>query len=102
MERIGRKRRVEWPTFGLLTACYGIWGASVWLAAEVTPWALVVCVLCVTLHGSLQHEALHGHPTRSLRLNEALVFPALGLVFPYRRFRTLPLRPHNNDALTDP
>jgi fatty acid desaturase len=102
MERIGRKRRVEWPTFGLLTACYGIWGASVWLAAEVTPWALVVCVLCVTLHGSLQHEALHGHPTRSLRLNEALVFPALGLVFPYRRFKTLHLRHHNNDALTDP
>jgi fatty acid desaturase len=102
MERIAHGRRIEWPTVGLLTACYGIWGTGVWLAATVTPWALVACALSVTLHGSLQHEALHGHPTRSAWANEALVFPALGLVFPYRRFRTLHLRHHNNDALTDP
>ncbi len=102
MERIARSRRIEWPTLGLLVACYVAWGASVWLAAAVTPWALVLCALCVTLHGSLQHEALHGHPTRSAALNEALVFLPLGLLFPYRRFKTLHLRHHNDQALTDP
>ena len=56
----------------------------------------------VTLHSSLQHEALHGHPTRSAALNEALVFLPLGLLFPYRRFKTLHLRHHNDAALTDP
>ena len=53
-------------------------------------------------HSSLQHEALHGHPTRSAALNEALVFLPLGLLFPYRRFKMLHLRHHNNSALTDP
>ena len=56
----------------------------------------------VTLHSSLQHEALHGHPTRSAALNEALVFLPLGLLFPYRRFKALHLRHHNDSALTDP
>ena len=96
------RSRFEWPTFCLLLACYGAWGASVWLAAEWSFFALAGTALCVTLHGSLQHEALHGHPTRSPALNEALVLPALGLVFPYRRFKSLHLRHHNNSALTDP
>jgi fatty acid desaturase len=56
----------------------------------------------VTLHSSLQHEALHGHPTRSAALNEALVFLPLGLLFPYRRFKSLHLKHHHNAALTDP
>ena len=56
----------------------------------------------MTLHSSLQHEALHGHPTRSAAINEALVYPPLGLLFPYRRFKTLHLRHHNDAALTDP
>jgi fatty acid desaturase len=56
----------------------------------------------VTLHSSLQHEALHGHPTRSAALNEALVFPPLGLLFPYRRFKAVHLQHHNNAVLTDP
>jgi hypothetical protein len=45
---------------------------------------------------------LHGHPTRSAALNEALVFPALGLFVPYRSFRDTHLRHHNDANLTDP
>ncbi len=45
---------------------------------------------------------LHGHPTRNRFLNEALVFPALGLFFPFRRFKTLHLKHHNDPNLTDP
>lgn len=66
-----------------------------WLLAPLAAFA-------AAFHSSLQHEALHGHPTRSLALNEALVFPALGLFVPYRRFRDLHLRHHCDSRLTDP
>jgi len=95
--------RVEWPTIGLLAVCYGVWVAVTAWFGVLGPWLLLLLAApLVTLHSSLQHEALHGHPTRSAGLNEALVFPPLGLLFPYRRFKSLHLRHHNNEALTDP
>jgi fatty acid desaturase len=94
---------VEWPTLLLLGACYVAWFGVTWFYAETGAWLLLLIVApAVTLHSSLQHEALHGHPTRSPALNEALVFLPLGLLFPYRRFKTLHLRHHNDQALTDP
>ena len=96
-------RRVEWPTIGMLAVCYAGWAAATLAYPLIGPWLLVILVApLVTLHSSLQHEALHGHPTRSPRLNEALVYPPLGLLFPYRRFKTLHLKHHNDQALTDP
>jgi fatty acid desaturase len=50
----------------------------------------------------LQHEALHGHPTRSPALNEALVALPLTLLIPYRRYRVLHLSHHANENITDP
>ncbi len=92
----------EWPTWVALVACYAIWFlAIVW--HDVLGWLwFVPAALMVAFHSSLQHEALHGHPTRSGLLNEVLVFPALGLFVPYRRFRDTHLRHHNNVLLTDP
>jgi fatty acid desaturase len=99
-------RRGEGPTWLALGACYALWlAATAGLAAAPGPVALVcaaLAALATGFHASLQHEALHGHPTRSARLNEALVFPALGLLYPYRRFRDLHLRHHDNEILTDP
>ena len=96
-------RRVEWPTVGLLLACYTLWGVVTALYSEIGPLLLVILSApLVTLHSSLQHEALHGHPTRSAAVNEALVFLPLGMLFPYRRFKMLHLRHHNDAALTDP
>ena len=86
-------RRVEWPTVGLLLACYTLWGVMTALYSEIGPVFLILLTApLVTLHSSLQHEALHGHPTRSTAVNEALVFLPLGLLFPYRRFKMLHLR----------
>jgi fatty acid desaturase len=96
-------RAIEWPTVVLLVACYGLWGLATAFYRELGPVLLVLLVApLVTLHSSLQHEAAHGHPTRSAALNEALVFLPLGLLFPYRRFKALHLRHHSNSALTDP
>ena len=96
-------RRIEWPTVFVLAGCYSGWLAATFSYQLVGPWLLIlIAAPLVTLHSSLQHEALHGHPTRSAAVNEALVFPPLGLLFPYRRFKTLHLRHHNDQALTDP
>lgn len=96
----------ERPTWALLVACYAAWlGATAAIGAAPPTFALIALVpaiLATALHASLQHEALHGHPTRSAALNEALVFPALGLAYPYRRFRELHLRHHHDERLTDP
>ncbi|RKT35137.1 fatty acid desaturase [Roseovarius halotolerans] len=104
MAKALRARAVaEWPTLLLLVACYGGWLlGTTWAAALWLPLGMVVVTLCVALHSSLCHEALHGHPMRDARLNEALVFPALSLVVPYRRFRDTHLAHHRDEHLTDP
>lgn len=94
---------MEWPTLWVLLACYTLWALATWFHQEIgSLLLLLITAPLVTLHSSLQHEALHGHPTRSAAANEALVFLPLGLLFPYRRFKMLHLRHHNDSQLTDP
>lgn len=94
------RARVEWPTLCLVLAVYSVWGtALLWLPAWL---AVPVLALAIALHSSLCHEALHGHPTRHAALNAALVFPALGLVVPYLRFKDTHLAHHLDSRLTDP
>ena len=103
MKLLGRSgARSEWPTWAVLAACYSIWLGSILLHGQLGWLWMIPAALMVTLHSSLQHEALHGHPTRSAALNEALVFPAIGLFVPYRSFRETHLRHHNDANLTDP
>ena len=98
-----RSFRVEWPTWLLLFGCYSLWMLLTSGFAALGPWLCLPLVIpLVTLHSSLQHEALHGHPTRSRNWNEAVVYPPLGLAFPYRRFRDTHLQHHRNEQLTDP
>ncbi|MCB2116368.1 MAG: fatty acid desaturase [Rhodobacteraceae bacterium] len=98
-----RPREFEWPTLALIVACHALWVVStVWLAALWLPAGMAGLTLAVTLHSSLQHEVLHGHPFRSRALNEALVFLPVGLFYPYGRFRDLHLAHHRDETLTDP
>jgi fatty acid desaturase len=62
----------------------------------------LLLALSLTLFSSFTHEVLHGHPFRNSTLNAALVFPALGLLVPYERFRDTHLAHHNDPILTDP
>lgn len=64
--------------------------------------AVVILTVALTLYSSFSHEVLHGHPFRNRHLNECLVFPALGLLIPYGRFRDTHLAHHHDPALTDP
>lgn len=94
---------VERPTVALIAACYAVWLLGATLLWQVSPLlSLVVVTLALTLHSSLMHEAAHGHPTRNPLVNELLVGLPIGLVWPYRRFKTLHLRHHADERLTDP
>lgn len=97
-----RSPRIEGPTWLALVGCYSVWALVLWQAETLGLLAVVPGALAVALHSSLQHEVLHGHPTRSAALNEALIFLPLGLSIPYRRFRDLHLSHHNDARLTDP
>lgn len=95
--------KFEWPTIGVAVVTYGLFGLLTWHHAALPWWLLLPlggCLVC--LHGSLQHEAVHGHPTPWRAVNEALVFPSLWLWMPYRRYRELHLRHHATEHLTDP
>lgn len=103
--RASRKsgKSVEWPTLGLLALCYALWGIGTAIAADLfLPLGMVLVTVSAVLHSSLSHEALHGHPFRQRRLNEALMFPALTLFIPYQRFRDTHLAHHRDAILTDP
>ncbi len=92
--------RVEWITLLLIVGCYAAWGMVLFWA----PLALAVPAtgILIALHGSLTHEALHGHPFRWRWANEILMALPLNLSIPYNRFRDLHLAHHRDANLTDP
>ena len=94
---------IEWPTLCLVLAVYAAW-LIIFAYATVWPLWLVAPLgaLLVAWHSSLQHEILHGHPTRWRAANTALGIVPLSLWLPYRRYQQLHLRHHVDDRLTDP
>ena len=86
--------KLEWPTLVLLALTYLVWGAGTLLWGHSAVLAVVVTGIAIAQHSSLQHEALHGHPFRHAWVNELLVFPALSVFIPYRRFRDTHLLHH--------
>jgi len=98
-----KKLRFEPITVGLIFACYlGLGIATTVLSSVSLVLGFVATIMLIALHSSLQHEALHGHPTRSRLVNEMLVFPAVGLLVPYQRFRDSHIAHHHDEILTDP
>ena len=102
-QRIFCKAQVEWPTVAVAVFVYTAFGLLTWFY-HVLPWWLLLPAggFVVALHGSLQHEVVHGHPTRWPALNEALVYPSLWLWLAFRRYRATHLTHHATAALTDP
>lgn len=93
----------EWPTLGLLFGCYIGWGLTTGPLAALSLWlAIPATSVMVAMHSSLQHEIIHGHPTRRRWLNELLVAPPLTLFIPFYRFRDTHLDHHRDSDLTDP
>ena len=95
--------QIEWPTVILIALTYGALATLMWFYYALPFWVIIPLTgYLIALHGSLQHEALHGHPTRNAALNELLVAINFSLWFPYQRYRKLHLIHHNDENLTDP
>lgn len=95
--------QTEWVTLGLIVACYLAWLVAGLLWTTPFCWLGLVSLPFITaFHTSLQHETIHGHPTRWPWLNEVLVSLPLAVVFPYQRYKALHLSHHRDEHLTDP
>jgi len=96
-------RGIEWPTLAMIGICYASWFAGLFVLANLSLWfTFPVLALAGALHSSLTHEAIHGHPFRSAKLNAALVALPLSFCVPYGRFRDQHLAHHHDEILTDP
>jgi fatty acid desaturase len=97
-----RGGRIEWSTLGLFAGFYAAWLVVI-LRHQSLPWwaSLVLLAVLGGFYMSLQHEALHGHPTGSRRLNTTLAFAPLSLWLPYLGYRSSHMVHHHTD-LTDP
>ena len=103
--------RWEYKTLLAVGGCYTLWLATTagfgTIVGNYGYGAGIIVLFCVTaivtaFHTSLQHEVVHDHPTPYGWLNEALIFPSLIFVYPFRRYRDLHLKHHIDENLTDP
>ncbi|MGF6770439.1 fatty acid desaturase [Paraburkholderia sp. GAS199] len=98
-----RTWRSQWPTWLLIATIYGGWFGTATHARELgLPLTTLLLVLFSTWYMSLQHELLHGHPTRSARLNASFGFAPLAVWFPYGAYRDSHLQHHDDPHLTHP
>lgn len=95
--------RWEAPTLALAATIYAGWAGLTWLWHEL-PLALALSLGAWLLawHGSLQHEAIHDHPTPYRWLNTAIAWPPLALWLPYGVYRDSHRRHHREPLITDP
>jgi fatty acid desaturase len=104
MNLLRRKfRQFDGPTWLVAAAIYGLWFLLVWFHA-LLPWWVIMPVGAYLLawHFSLQHEAIHAFRGVPAWLRFAVVFPPLGLWFPYPLYRKSHTTHHRDVHLTVP
>lgn len=93
------RRRLDLRTLGLAVAILGayvLWALNftalpLWLAAPLG-------ALLLAWYGSLQHETIHGHPTRSKRMNALIGGLPLSLWVPYAIYRETHVQHHRHSG----
>ncbi|WP_312269130.1 fatty acid desaturase [Pseudescherichia sp.] len=95
--------RSELPTWMLIVAIYGGWFATLafWQTLGLLP-ATLLLIWFTTWYMSLQHELIHGHPTRYPRVNQLLGLMPLAVWYPYGLYRDAHLAHHRTHLLTQP
>ncbi|TAL94727.1 MAG: fatty acid desaturase [Paraburkholderia sp.] len=95
--------RTEWPTWLLIATIYASWfGVAVRVRTLGVPVAAILLAFLSAWYMSLQHELMHGHPTRSRLLNGLFGLAPLAVWFPYGIYRDLHLQHHDDPHLTHP
>ncbi len=82
---------------------YGLWFLATAFWRELSWWGLApLGAWIIAWQMNLQHEVIHGHPTPSRLVNEAIGVWPLSLWLPYSFYRATHLRHHQDTNLTDP
>jgi fatty acid desaturase len=93
----------EWPTWLLIVVIHGGWFATLGSWGRLGPVAgTLLMIWWCAWYMSLQHELIHGHPTRRPWLNRMFGYAPLAVWYPYRLYRDSHLRHHNDSQLTMP
>ena len=95
--------RIDGPTWVVAVVLYGAWIALVWFNAFLPWWVIMpVGAYLLAWHFSLQHEAIHAFRGVPAWLRFAVVFPPLGLWFPFPLYRKSHSTHHRDIQLTIP
>lgn len=95
----------EWPTWIVIVAVYGGWLSILGAYHQALlnlPLATVLLAVWAAWFMSLQHELIHGHPTRSARVNALFGYAPLSVWYPYALYRDSHLLHHTDSTLTLP
>lgn len=96
-------RQYDGPTWLVALVLYSSWAALIWFSAAL-PWWFILPVggYLVAWQLSLQHEAIHAFRGVPSWLRFAVVYPPLGLWFPYPLYRESHTTHHRDINLTVP
>jgi len=98
-----RFRQVDGPTWLVALVLYSAWVGLIWFNAVLPWWVLMpVGAYLIAWHFSLQHEAIHAFRGVPAWLRFAVVFPPLGLWFPFPLYRKSHSTHHRDTHLTVP
>ena len=91
-------RHIEWPTVALAFIIYGLWFLATLFYRDLPWWGLAaIGAWVIAWQLNLQHETIHGHPTRNRRVNEAIGCWPLSLWLPYSIYRSTHLAHHRDE-----
>ena len=94
---------LEWPSVALAVVIHAGWLAATFYAGTMAWWmVLPIGAWLLAWHMSLQHEVIHGHPTRLPWLNDLIGSLPVSLWLPFHRYKASHLGHHRGENLTDP
>ncbi|MDB5723547.1 MAG: fatty acid desaturase [Novosphingobium sp.] len=100
---VGKPRALEFRTIVVAIAIYAAWAmVTAFHAAIPILFQALIGGVILAWHGSLQHETIHGHPTRWRSLNAAIGIVPLSMWLPYSVYRRTHLAHHATPNITDP
>ncbi len=95
--------RVEAPTWAVIVSVYLSLGFLTYFATDLPVWLVIpLGAVAVCWYSHVQHELVHGHPTRNRRLNDLFGQIPFTLYLPYSLMRDSHLAHHATPLLTDP
>ena len=96
-------RNLPWPTLVVGLVIYtSFFVLTFWWVHIPIPLLFLVGGIITAWYASLEHEVIHGHPTRWPWLNRLFVLPPLLLWLPFEVYAQTHRQHHRDETLTDP